>query len=101
MSKEVEEEVFAYALGLKANRGRLFATAEQGFAAVGERACFETTNSAHGRTETRRAWVLPLARLEDPPDFPGLKAIGRIQASRGTATGNAVSSVRYVALSGC
>jgi predicted transposase YbfD/YdcC len=88
-----------YALGLKANRGRLFAAAERGFAAAGDPACFETSQSAHGRTETRRACVLPLAQLVDPPDFPGLKAIGRIQASRGTAGGQPVTSVRYVALS--
>jgi predicted transposase YbfD/YdcC len=83
-----------YAFGLKANRGRLLAAAERGFAEAGELAYFETRDSAHGRIETRRASVLELHQLPDPPDFPGLKAVGRITASRGTNT-----SERYVALS--
>ncbi|PBB88912.1 ISAs1 family transposase [Mesorhizobium sp. WSM3864] len=88
-----------YALGLKANRGRLFAAAEKSFAAAGEIAGFETRDSGHGRTEVRRASVLPLARLKDAPAFPGLKAIGRVEALRTTADGKTTTSVRYIALS--
>lgn len=98
-AKAIRARKAHYALGLKANRGRLFAAAEQGFAQAGDLACFTTTERSHGRVETRTATILPLARLSDPPDFPGLKAIGRIQASRGTADGRTVTSVRYVALS--
>ncbi|UVK52041.1 ISAs1 family transposase [Mesorhizobium sp. AR02] len=87
-----------YALGLKANRGRLFAAAEKSFAVAGEIASFETRDTAHGRTEVRRASVLPLAKLKDLPVFPGLKAIGRIEALR-TTDGKTAASVRYVALS--
>ncbi|WP_430682415.1 ISAs1 family transposase, partial [Mesorhizobium australafricanum] len=88
-----------YALVLKANRGRLFAAAERSFAAAVEIACFETKDSAHGRTEVRRASVLPLAGLSQPPAFPGLKAIGRIEALRTIADGKTTASVRYIALS--
>lgn len=88
-----------YALALKANRGRLFAAAERGFAAAGELPFFETRDSAHGRTETRRACVLPLNKLPDAPAFPGLRAIGRIEATRSIAGGRPATSVRYVALS--
>lgn len=88
-----------YALGLKANQGRLLAAAERSFAAAGELACFETRDNAHGRNEIRRATILPLARLIDAPAFPGLKAIGRIEASRTAPGSEAVTSVRYVALS--
>ncbi|MBW8894154.1 MAG: ISAs1 family transposase [Burkholderiales bacterium] len=88
-----------YALGLKANRGRLFAAAERSFAAAVDIACFETKDSAHGRTEVRRASVLPLAGLSQPPDFPGLKAIGRIEAVRTGTDGETTASVRYIALS--
>ncbi|UVK42415.1 ISAs1 family transposase [Mesorhizobium sp. AR07] len=88
-----------YALGLKPNRPKLFAAAERSFAQAGEIAFFETSDSAHGRTETRRASVLPLKRLLDLPGFPGLKAIGRIEASRSVAGGKSSTSVRYVALS--
>jgi len=88
-----------YALGLKGNRPKLFAAAERSFAAAAEIAFFETSESTHGRTETRRASVLPLKRLLDALAFPGLKAIGRIEASRSVAGGKPTTSVRYVALS--
>lgn len=90
-----------YALGLKANRGRLHACAERSFAAAdaaGDITSRETRETAHGRTETRRASVLPLRLLKDVPAFPGLKAIGRIEAAR-TIERRTVTSVRYVALS--
>lgn len=88
-----------YALGLKANRGRLFGCAETSFAGSGDIAVHETRDSAHGRTEVRRASVLPLKALHQPPAFPGLKAIGRIEASRIGANGTTEKAVRYVALS--
>jgi predicted transposase YbfD/YdcC len=88
-----------YALGLKANRGRLFAAAERSFAQADAVDCFETRESAHGRTEVRRASVLPLAGLSELPAFPGLKAIGRIEALRTPADGKTAASVRYIALS--
>lgn len=87
-----------YALGLKANRGRLYAAAERSFAKAGDLPFFETREQAHGRIETRRISVLPLGKLQDPPAFPGLKAIGRIEASR-TVNGKPATAVRYVALS--
>ena len=88
-----------YALALKANRGRLFAAAEKSFAAAGELAFFETRETAHGRSETRKASILPLKKLKDAPAFPGLKAIGRIEASRSRADGTPTTSTRYVVLS--
>jgi predicted transposase YbfD/YdcC len=88
-----------YALGLKGNHGPLLAAAERGFAAAGDLAFFETTERAHGRSERRRASVLPVSRLSDPPDFPGLKAIGRIEGERRPGDGKPAIAVRYVALS--
>lgn len=88
-----------YALGLKGNHGPLFAAAEKGFAAAGDLAFFETRERTHGRSERRRASVLPASQLPDSPDFPGLKAIGRIEAERIGADGNLAISTRYVALS--
>jgi len=78
-----------YALGLKGNHGPLFTAAEAAFTAAGELAFFETQERAHGRSERRRAAVLPASR----PQFPGLKAIGRIAAERTDANGRTVSSV--------
>lgn len=88
-----------YALGLKANHGPLFAAAEQGFATIDDLAFFETQERAHGRTERRRASVLPISRLQAVPDFPGLKAIGRVASERTGTNGKTESKVRYFALS--
>jgi predicted transposase YbfD/YdcC len=88
-----------YALGLKGNHKPLFAAAEAGFAAAGDLAFFETQDRAHGRSERRRASVLPAARLPGRLAFPGLKAIGRIEAERTGTDGKCVTSIRYVALS--
>jgi predicted transposase YbfD/YdcC len=88
-----------YALGLKANHGPLFAAAEQGFAAAGDLASFETRERSHGRMERRRASVLPLSRLPAAPAFPGLKAIGRIESERTGGDGKTTTATRYVALS--
>ncbi len=91
-----------YALGLKANRRKLYGCAEKSFAtadAAGTLPTYETRETAHGRQEIRRASLLPLKKLQDVPDFPGLKAIGRIEASRTTGDGLTTTSTRYVALS--
>jgi predicted transposase YbfD/YdcC len=89
-----------YALGLKANHGPLFAAAEQGFAAAGARlAFFASEERRHGRIERRRASVLPVSRLASHPIFPGLKAIGRIEAERTAPEGRTTTATRYVALS--
>lgn len=100
MAEAVRAAKAQYALGLKGNHGPLFAAAEAGFAAAGGRLAFHETNERrHGRTERRRASVLPAERLPDRPAFPGLKAIGRIEAERIGTRGQADRSVRYVALS--
>ena len=88
-----------YALGLKANHGPLFAAAEAAFAAAAELPSFETRERAHGRSERRCATVLPTSRLPHCPDFPGLKAIGRVEAERTGPDGRRQTAVRYVALS--
>jgi predicted transposase YbfD/YdcC len=99
MAEAVRGAKAQYALGLKANHGPLFAAAEKGFAAADDLAVFETEERGHGRSERRRASVLPIGRLPKPPSFPGLKAIGRIEAERTGADGKPAHAVRYVALS--
>ena len=89
-----------YALGLKGNHGPLFAAAQKAFASAGDDLVFfETEERAHGRSEWRRTSILPVGRLSYLPHFPGLKAIGRIEARRTGPHGRTQSSVRYVALS--
>lgn len=99
MAKAVRAAKAQYALGLKGNHGPLFAAAAKGFAAAQNVAFFETRERNRGRSERRRASVLPLSRLPNPPDFPGLKAIGRIEAERIEGNGKVATSTRYVALS--
>jgi predicted transposase YbfD/YdcC len=88
-----------YALGLKGNHWPLLAAAEAAFAAADDVPFFETQERSHGRSERRRASVLPANRLPKPVDFPGLKAIGRIEAERTRSDGQPASSLRYVVLS--
>lgn len=99
MARAVRSAKAHYALGLKGNHGPLLAAAEAGFAGANDLALFETKDRAHGRSEWRRVSVLPADRLTNLPHFPGLKAIGRIEAERTDGTGRATTAVRYVALS--
>jgi predicted transposase YbfD/YdcC len=88
-----------YALGLKGNHGPLHAAAVSAFEqadAKGFLPFHETVDEAHDRTEWRCASVLPVP--VDAPAFPGLAAIGRIEAER--VCGDKVEqTVRYMVLS--
>lgn len=88
-----------YALGLKGNHGPLHHAAVEAFKDVDALARWpfhETTETAHDRQEWRCATVIK--RPKDAPAFPGLAAIGRIQAER--RRGDKVeTATRYVALS--
>lgn len=95
MAEAVREAKAHYALGLKGNQSALFADAQAAFARdEADLAVFETRERRHGRQETRRAAVLPADRLARDHGFPGLAAVGRIQAERDGAC-----STRYVVLS--
>ena len=89
-----------YALGLKGNQSVLARDAAQAFAAAGDTVkVHERVERAHGRAESRRASVLPAARLARKPTLPGLAAVGRIEATRSLADGRVSTVTRYVALS--
>src|SRR5882757_227390 len=99
MATEVRERGAHYALKLKANHGPLFACAQQAFAAAdakGTLACYEQSDTDHGRRERRRASVI--TRPANAPAFPDLAAIGRIETER-HANGKAAEQVHYVVLS--
>lgn len=100
MARSVRAAKAHYCLGLKGNRGPLFAAVEAAFAEAGETAPFHQTREAsHGRREERRASVLPGAALGRTYGFPGLVAIGRIEASRTLGDGRQINAARYVVLS--
>ena len=54
--------------------------------------------TGHGRRETRTATVVSAKGLAEHHDFPGLKAFGRIEATRET-DGTTTSETRFFALS--
>lgn len=60
--------------------------------------CAETTDQDHDRVERRKAFVLPAPELAAKHDFPGLVAIGQIDASR-TSHGITKHNVRRFVLS--
>ena len=100
MAKAVRDSGAHYALGLKGNHGPLHKAALAAFAkadAGGALAFHEVSNSGHDRGERRRASVI--AKPAAAPDFPGLAALGRIQAERTDAHGKVSTDTRYVALS--
>jgi predicted transposase YbfD/YdcC len=100
MAVAVRQSHADYAFKLKANHGPLYACAQAAFAAAdskGTLAFCERRDSAHDRQEWRRASII--ARPRDAPDFPGLAAIGRIEAERHTADGKLMKKQHYVVLS--
>jgi predicted transposase YbfD/YdcC len=99
MAKAVQAAGADYALGLKGNHGPLHRAAVAAFAEADDKAFlpfFETTERGHDREEWRCASVLP--RPKDAPNFPGLAAIGRIEAER-RCNGKVQTATRYIALS--
>jgi predicted transposase YbfD/YdcC len=99
MAQAVLDAKADYALGLKANNGPLYAEAERAFAKAGAEApSLATEEKAHGRIERRRASVLP-APVGARALLPGLKALGRLEAQRTTASGKTETDSRYIALS--
>lgn len=100
MAEAVRNAKAHYALGLKGNHGPLLAVAEASFAAANDLAFFETKERAHGRTERRKTSILPLGpKAMKTLNFPGLKAIGRIEAERTGSGGRRETAMRYIALS--
>ena len=100
MAKAVRAAKAHYCLGVKGNRGPLFKAVVEAFAQAGDSAPFhETRESGHGRREWRRAAVLPATALGGRYDFPGLVAVGRIEAMRETGGEPAARATRYLLLS--
>jgi predicted transposase YbfD/YdcC len=100
MAQAVRASGAHYALGLKGNHGPLHRAAVAAFAkadAGGRLASYETRDSDHDRVELRRASVI--GKPAGAPDFPGLVALGRIEAERRGPDGTVTVDTRYVALS--
>jgi predicted transposase YbfD/YdcC len=109
IARQIRDQDADYVLALKDNQGTLAADVREsfaqaradGFAGVGHDAAV-TVDKGHGRIETRRAWVLTdravLAWLHDGHAWPGLAALGMIEAERRIGAQRS-SETRYYLLS--
>ena len=88
-----------YALTVKGNRGPLHRAAVALMAEAKPEAAATVVETAHGRREERRAWVVPVPGWAETHRFPGLQAMARIDSRRGTAADPGRTSTRYIALS--
>lgn len=98
MVESLVEKGADYALAIKGNQPHLLQEAEDLFGKKPRKPYAETTETAHGRREKRRAMVVQDATLAQRLGFKGLCAIGRV-ASQRTIDGNRQEAVRYYALS--
>ena len=87
-----------YVFPIKGNQRTLMKAALAVIKAAKKAASAETRDKAHDRIERRRAVVVSVADLDNEPAFPGLKAIGRIDAVR-TLNGKTETTVRHFAMS--
>lgn len=97
-AQAIRERGGDYALVIKGNRGPLHRAAQTLFETVDPAVSATTTETAHGRRETRSAWVLLVPGWAETYGFPGLAAMARIDGLR--RIGDASEShTRYIALS--
>ena len=97
-AQAIRERGGDYALVIKGNRGPLHRDARDLFANADPADAAATTDTAHGRHETRTAWVRPVPGWAETYRFPGLTAMARIDSLRriGDTTQR---QTRYIALS--
>lgn len=82
MAAQIRARGGDYVLALKGNQGPLYRDAEALAARYKRGASAETTETAHDRTETRRARVIEAASLGEAHGFAGLAAIGIVERTR-------------------
>lgn len=88
-----------YCLALKANQDPLLSDARSCFGKVApDHPVARRKDVGHGRKETRTGMVISVNGLAEHHDFPGLRAFGRILATRET-DGKAQTEARTFALS--
>jgi predicted transposase YbfD/YdcC len=105
IAKQIVEQGGEYVLALKGNQGSLkedvAASFEDGDDAL-KRPFHQQVDKGHGRIEVRRSWVLTdeevIGWLRTQQRWPGLRAIGMVQAERHIG-GAAEEETRYYLLS--
>jgi predicted transposase YbfD/YdcC len=109
IAQQIQEQEGDYVLGLKGNQGTLQADVQRCFILAQpddftDGCHAATVEKGHGRIETRHSWVIDdaatLAWLQEHHAWPGLAAIGRVQAERRIGSERTVED-RYYLLSRC
>lgn len=98
MSEAVRKAGGHYVLAIKGNQSRLAADARAALDCSGWATPAETLEEAHGRTERRRAVVVPFTPRPGGRPLVGLVAVARLEAWR-EAGGTTTRKVRHYALS--
>jgi predicted transposase YbfD/YdcC len=114
IAAQIQEQEADYVLALKENQAELYEAVADSFA-LARRSGFaehpadtwstwRQVNKGHGRLEVREHWVLSdpavIAYLrEQVADWPGLQAIGLVDAQRRFADGQVTQQTRYYLLS--
>ena len=89
-----------YVLALKENQSALFAAVERRFAAVDKADTFGSEmRSSHGRSEQRTACVIADTALAKAHDFPGLRALAKLDSLRRCEGQADETKTRYFLLS--
>jgi predicted transposase YbfD/YdcC len=83
MARAIRDRGGEYVLALKENQSAIFADVVRSIdTAVTRDESVEDLAKSHGRLESRRAIVVRDKKLAEAHDFPGIRAIGRIEAVR-------------------
>lgn len=105
MVKTIIDKGGDYCIGLKGNQESLLSDARACLSAVDKPkagaksiASAKTETKGHGRIETRVGVVVEAKGLAEHHEFPGLKAFGRVEATR-EIDGKITTDVRIFALS--
>ena len=89
-----------YVLALKENQSALFAAVERRFAAADSADTFGSeSQSSHGRSEQRTAKLIPDTALAKAHDFPGIRAIAKVDSWRRIEGKPDQTKTRYFLLS--
>lgn len=98
MAKAILDSQAAYVLALKQNQSALFADAVALLEPIAHQ-LEDVLDPSHGRVEERRASVVSAAALASKHDFPGIKAVGRVELRRRVGNTDSPPLVRYFLLS--
>lgn len=100
MAQAIRDARGQYVLALKENQSGLFAAVERRFAEHDTADTFGSElQSSHGRSEQRTAWVVPDAALARTHDFPGIRAIAKVDTLRRVEGKPDETKTRYFLLS--